>query len=242
MQGFRKEKISMKWKLSKQVCRPKLNCTKLLFLTILLCLFFLGCWDYYVWDPNAFQTGKVLEKGYADAEIHLIPAFSEFRWRMFDGGFAIGIANGFEARLTAGESGLSNGSVIAGGLNIVRAVTHHAPLFTSAALGIEELYLTGMEYENDSGRFIGNRISGCFSIGFYPKPWFGIYLPIKTSHLTIDNYSGWVFTPGLGLGFESKSLFFRIAGNYPISTFQEYTVATMPYVGAQFGVRFKLFQ
>ena len=195
---------------------PLLSCT-------LLLMFSTRCaWQAKMFYPNAFQTGKVLDKGETQSSIHL----------PMNLGIAHGFSkSGFELSGIGGFSGLNTGGI---GFAVSKAITRGDLFFTSGTADAELFFNTGYN-------FAGMRFTGTYAIGYYPKDWFGIYVPLKVGYLFYDldgaKGNGVSFIPGLGISFEGKKIIFRVGGNVPLPSSIDENVIQLPYLAVQISQR-----
>lgn len=161
-------------------------------------------WQAKMFHENAFQTGKILDKGETEVGIHL-PLNATVAHGLLE--------SGFEFRGFAGYSGWNTGGI---GIAMGKAITK-GDLFFSSGTADAELFF------NTAYNFAGMRFTGTYAIGYYPKDCFGIYVPLKVGFLFYDldgaKGNGFFFVSGLGLSFEipkdDKTAVFRIGANYP---------------------------
>jgi hypothetical protein len=229
----------------------------ILLATAVVCVLFSGC-NIWLVDQEAFQTGKVLERGQVQATVHSF-VFDEYYLLPY-GSSSCGIGHGLELGIAGGKDCLV--PAWNGLFSATQSVYSSRHLFGSASLSLE-----GFARE-DTFRFSGARVSATGALGYYPWSWLGIYVPLKLSYIygRPDSFAGsrgdepvtWhfpgvkglAFLPGLGLSFESRYVFARFAVNSPSfgpevhrasSDSLTTTFSLFPYLGAQVGVRMKLF-
>jgi hypothetical protein len=148
-------------------------------------------------------------------------------------------------------------------LSATQSVYSSRYLFGSASLSLE-----GFARE-DTFRYSGARVSATGALGYYPWSWLGVCAPVNLSYIyaRADSFSGWswgkqvtwhfpgvsglAMLPGVGVSFESRYAFGRLAANYPLlgpkdrqfnsSDSPTTWFSLFPYLGAQVGVRMTLF-
>jgi hypothetical protein len=218
---------------------------------VLLSALFGGC-TIWLTDQEAFQTGKVLERGQIQAtarsyEYHPIPY----------GSLSCGLGRGLELGIAGGKDALV--PAWNGLFSATQNVYSSRNLFGSASLSLEGFA------RPDTFRYSGARVSATGAPGYYPWSWLGVYAPVKLSYIYgrpdsfagtrrgepvtrhFPGVSGLALVPGVGLSFESRYVFGRIAYNCPLFgpsvTGDSLTTGfvLVPYLGAQVGVRIKLF-
>jgi hypothetical protein len=211
----------------------------------LVCALFGGC--IMLTDQEAFQTGKVLERGQVQAT-----ARSYEYYPTSYGSLTCGVGKGLELEIAGGKDFPEPWSAL---LSVTKSVYSSRNLFGSAALSLEGFA------RSDTFRYSGARASATGALGYYPWSWLGAYVPVKLSYIlwqpdsyavqgTIRHFpgvSGLALVPGVGLSFESRYVFVRLAYNYPLfgphvnDDTLTYGFSLIPYLGAQVGVRMKLF-
>lgn len=209
-----------------------------------------GC-TIYLTDQEAFQTGKVLERGEVQAT-----ARSYSYIPVPYGSLSCGLGNGFELEIAGGRD---FPEPLSGLLSVKQSVYSSRNLFGSASLSLEGFA------RSDTFRYSGARVSATGALGYYPWSWLGVYAPVKFSYILwrpdffagtwkgervtrrFPGVEGLALVPGLGLSFESQYVFARLAYNSPLfgptvkGDSLTYGFALIPYLGAQVGVRMKLF-
>jgi len=216
----------------------------------LLSTLFGGCTILLI-DQEAFQTGKVLERGQVQAT-----GLSYYYLPMPYGSLACGLGNGLELGIAGG---MDFPELLSASLSAKQSVYSNRNLFSSASLSLEAFS------RSDTFRYSGARVSATGTLGYYPWSWLGVYAPMKLSYIywrpdffagirrgervtrRFPGVSGAAFVPGIGLSFESRYIFGRVAYNCPlfgpavVGDSLTYGFDLVPYLGAQVGVRMKLF-
>jgi hypothetical protein len=211
---------------------------------------FSGC-TIWLTDQEAFQTGKVLERGQVQAT-----ARSFCQYPMQYGSLSCGVGNGLELAIAGGRD---FPMPLSGLVSATQSVYSGDDLSGSVSLSLEGFARA------DTFRYSGTRVSGAFALGYYPWSWLGVYAPVKLSYVRLppDLFAGtwWgkrvtrrfpgvdglALVPGLGISFESQYVFARLGYNFPLfgptvkSDSLTYGFDLIPYFGAQVGVRMKLF-
>lgn len=175
-----------------------------------------------MFHENAFQTGKILDKGETEVGVHL-PLNATVAH-----GF---LESGFEFRGFAGYSGWNTAGI---GIAMGKAITKGDLFFSSGTADAELFFNTGHN-------FAGMRFTGTYALGWYPIDQFGLYVPLKVGFLFYDldgaKGNGFFFVPGLGLSFEipkdDKTAVFRIGVNYPFPELIDANVLQFPYIAVQ---------
>jgi len=197
-----------------------------LFLSVLLIeLFVVGCsWQPKMFHPTVSQTGKVLGSGQTELGIYT------YLYLPANFVLARGFGQGFEIR---GALGLVGSDIGGGELTLIKRISQGKKLFTSGSVALE---IFGAKQHS----FGGIRMSGGYGLGFYPKSWFALYIPLRFDLLFYDwegkKTIGAAVLPGLGLSLEGKHFIFRIAGNVPLPSMVG-KVMLLPYLGAQTSFR-----
>ncbi|MEO0107677.1 MAG: hypothetical protein ABIK62_00695 [candidate division WOR-3 bacterium] len=188
-----------------------------------------------IMQPNCFQTGRVLGTGNAEIEVRT------YALTPVGASLALGLVDSIELRLGAGRIGVP----LAACVSMNRPGGVSPPWYVSEGASAELLF------PHDRLSVVGFRLSGLGSVGFYPSPQFGLYLPGVASVIYAKPYTardsvyfegliGGSVTPGLGLSYEYENVSVRLAGNVPISVSgSKGMLAQVPYLGLQFGYRFR---
>lgn len=223
-------------------------------LTVSVALLFVGGCPLIVTDHNAFQTGKVLHTG----EVGLCA--TTFNLYPMRASVDVGLGRRWEAGAGFGRTVSSWGW--SGDLSVTRSLYSSRYLYSSVLLQAELARGEGLL------KPLG-RVTTAAALSYWPSERFGFYMPLRLSMLftspvtfpymrRVWTDSGTVYVPGervfhglhdpvlttgLGLAYEYKRFFSRLAVTYPVTGPEvvEDSVSTgfflFPYAGFQVGVR-----
>jgi len=217
-----------------------------------------SCHTYFLWDHNAFQTGKVMNAGECRASVRThekVPT---------QGVVGLGLGRNWEI---GGYCGDEPDFGWCGGLRVARSLYASPHLFSSAMLQTELAFRNKYGFELNLARITAG-VAG----SYYPAKWFGIYAPLRLS--AVYSPEDWfrypvrvwedsireryhiehryrhfhglkdiIVTPGIGLSFENKQGYVRLAYNRPLiaPNVSEDSVTwgfhAVPYMGIEAGVR-----
>ena len=213
-----------------------------------------GC-PLQVMDQNAFQTGRVLERG------EVLLSGSTIGYYPTRVSADVGLGGGWE--VGAGYGYLFNWGW-SGDASVIRS------LYSSRQLSSSVLFQA--ELAEGAGRMpLLGRLTTAAAASYWPVDGVGIYLPLRLSMLfappatfpyqkrvrddstheihyetwerTFDGLHDLVFTPGIGIACEYKRFYSRLALNFPVVGPQvELDSVTagfelLPYLGFRVGVR-----
>lgn len=198
-----------------------------LVLFVLPAMVFAGC--VTLWHPSAFQTGKVLEKGAVEWEVHSVSYLPS------NAGFAVAPLDGLEARISGGLVGDVEGQDILGGeISVTKRVSRTENGSTSASLALEKLGCSRRQ-------FSGIRVSACYAVGIYPSTEVGVHFSWRVSWLnarwsTDESATGFALVPGIGVSFEGNRFAFRMAFNFATPRYID-DAYQLSYLGMQLSLR-----
>lgn len=201
-------------------------------ISLLISLLFAGCHGIFLWDPDAYYTGKVLKNREWEIEVRSNGLYVSPYPHI---GLGYGLPNNFDIRGRVGligeeisEDGKHLGNINSMAVSLTQGFSSKGPFFTSRSLKLEILF--GPRSNT------GWRVSSGYALGFYPVSGMGIYLPLKGSWVRIKGHSVIAFTPGIGFEYGAPPLFIRAASNVSFYNYPG-NLTLLPYQGVQIGIR-----
>lgn len=211
---------------------------EIIHLVRLICLLIMSCGHRpYLWYPNTYQTGRVLEEERIAVALHTVSYIPLY------GSFTCKIGEGWQAGIGLGQNGGIGGiaASLGSALSLTRRHLKRGQFFSSITLEAE-----GFLTPDPDHHFSGMGIASSYSLGFYPFRSVGLFVPVRIGWIYTswdrDRLTGFFHAPGIGGSLEFGRVFIRGAYNQPMAFHYPFTnqidyLVFIPYVGLQLGYR-----